>query len=61
MADVGATIVVEFGTGADSSAFVAVELDDHLNKDADGETKTQFNPGDQVWFWVQHDASLRTA
>ena len=59
MSTVGATIVVEFGTGADSSAFVAVELDDRLNVDAEGEVKTQFNPGDQVWFWVQHDPSLR--
>lgn len=59
MAQVGATIVVEFGAGADSSAFVAVELDDRLNVDAESEVKTSFQPGDQVWFWVQHDASLR--
>ena len=57
MSEVGATIVVEFGTGADSSAFVAVELDDQLNVDAEGEVKTQFHPGDEVWFWLQWDAS----
>ena len=34
---IGATIVVEFGSGADSSAFVAVELDDVLNRDSEGE------------------------
>lgn len=59
MSTVGATIVVEFGQGADSSAFVAVELDDHLNRDADGEVKSAWQPGDQVWWWVQHDPSLR--
>ena len=57
MSTVGATIVVEFGTGADSSAFVAVELDDRLNKDANGEVKTSFHPGDEVWFWLQWDAA----
>lgn len=56
---VGATIVVEFGQGADSSAFVAVELDDTLNVDGEGEAKSQFGPGDEVWFWLQHDVSLR--
>lgn len=56
---IGATIVVEFGSGADSSAFVAVELDDTLNIDSEGEVKSQFVPGDQVWWWVQHDPSLR--
>lgn len=55
MSEVGATIVVEFGQGADSSAFVAVELDDTLNRDAAGEVKTQFQPGDEVWFWLQWD------
>lgn len=52
---IGATIVVEFGQGADSSAFVAVELDETLNLDSDGAEKTQFVPGDEVWFWLQFD------
>lgn len=56
---VAATIVVQFGTGAASDAFVAVELDETLNLDAIGEVKSQFAPDDEVWFWVQHDPSLR--
>lgn len=56
--NVGSTIVVEFGQGADSTAFVAVELDETMNLDDSGEVKSQFAPGDEVWFWVQHDASL---
>ncbi|HNC99107.1 MAG TPA: hypothetical protein PKW90_23430 [Myxococcota bacterium] len=54
-----ATIVIEFGAGADSGAFVALELDETLNLGEDGEEQTQFSPGDEVWFWLQHDASLR--
>lgn len=59
MSNVGATIVVQFGQGADSSAFVALELDETLNLDSTGEPVSEFVPGDEVWFWVQHDASLR--
>ena len=56
---VGSTIVVEFGSGADSSAFVAVELDEVLNVDAAGEPISSWSPGDEVWFWIQHDPTLR--
>lgn len=56
---IGATIVVQFGEGADSSAFVAVELDETLNRDSEGNVKSQFNPGDQPWWWIQHDPVLR--
>lgn len=59
MSTVGATIVVDFGSGADSSAFVVVELDETLNLDASGNARSEFSPGDEVWFWVQHDAVLR--
>lgn len=59
MSNVGATIVVQFGSGADSSAFVTVELDETLNLDSDGQAKSEFAPGDEVWFWVQHDSTLR--
>ena len=59
MSNVGATIVVQFGQGADSSAFFALELDETLNLDSSGEAKSEFAPGDEVWFWLQHDASLR--
>lgn len=59
MSNVGATIVVQFGQGADSSAFVVLELDETLNLDSSGEAKSEFAPGDEVWFWVQHDPGLR--
>lgn len=59
MSSVGATIVVQFGAGADSSAFVAIELDETLNIDETGAEKTQFAAGDEVWWWLQHDTSLR--
>ena len=54
------TIVVEFGTGADSSALVVIELDDQVNIGADGKTKTSFVPGDEPGFIVHFDpAALR--
>lgn len=59
MSTVSGTLVVEFGEGADSSAFVALELDETLNLDEDGEEKTRFDPGDEVWFWVQHADTLQ--
>lgn len=52
------TIVVAFGEGADSSALVVVELDDQKNLDADGNVKTQFNPGDRPSFIVHYDKSV---
>jgi len=55
---VGATIVLEYGDGVDSASFVALELDETLNLDSDGNARTQFDPGDEVWFWLQHDESL---
>jgi len=54
-----ATIVVEFGDGADSDALVVVELDDESNLDDDGEEKTTFNPGDQPYFLVHHESTVR--
>ena len=55
-----ATIVVEFGEGADSTALVVVELDDAVNKDADGKTTSSFHPGDEPGFVVHYDpAALR--
>jgi len=56
---VQSTIVVEFGDGADSSGFVALELDETLNLDSVGNVKTSFDQGDEVWFWLQHDDTLR--
>lgn len=59
MTMVGGTLVVDFGAGADSSAFVAMEFDEPLNLDDDGNAKTSFDPGDEVWFWIQHAETLR--
>ncbi|MGD9948921.1 MAG: hypothetical protein AB7U29_10635 [Desulfobulbus sp.] len=59
MSTVGGTIVVEFGDGADQSAFYVFEMDETLNLDAEGNEQSQFSPGDEVWFWGQHAASLR--
>lgn len=54
-----ATVVVQFGQGADSSALVVVELDGEVNRTADDEEKTQFIPGDRPVWLVHHDATLR--
>jgi len=56
-----ATIVVKFGDDvSDSSSYhVVAELDDTLNLDSEGESKTSFNPGDPVYFLVQHDSRVR--
>ena len=54
-----ATIVVQFGQGADSSALVKVELDDLANIDADGNERTTFVPGDQPIWLVHHDATVQ--
>lgn len=60
MADILATVVVEFGEGADDGALVVVELDDTANLDADGKVKTSFHPGDRPGFIVHYDeAALR--
>ena len=54
-----ATVVVQFGQGANSSALVVVELDGEVNRTADGEEQTQFFPGDRPVWLVHHDASVR--
>lgn len=56
-----ATLVIQFGEGADSSLFVAAEFDEVLNVSASGENKTSWLPGETPWFWVQHDPALRIA
>lgn len=55
---VEATVVVQFGAGADSSALVVVELDGTMNLGADSKEKTSFVPGDRPYFLVHHDPSL---
>jgi len=47
-----ATLVIQFGTDADSSAVALIELDDIAN---DG--KTSFSPGDTPYFLVHYDKS----
>jgi hypothetical protein len=54
-----ATLVVQFGESADSTAFVTAEFDDVLNVDSAGEVKSSWLPGDSIFFLVQHDPSLR--
>lgn len=56
---VAATVVVQFGTGVDSSALVVVELDGEVNLDLEGKEKTSFAPEDSPFFLVHHDAALR--
>ena len=57
---VSATVVIEFGAGADSSALVKVELDDQENLDSSGNTKTSFYHDDVPEFLVHFDgAALR--
>ena len=53
------TLVVAYGDDvAEADQTAVVELDGTLNLDSDGETKTQFAPGDEVYFLVHHDADL---
>ena len=55
-----ATIVVTFGENVSSSNhFVRAELDDTLNLNSEGKSKTSFNPGDDVYFLIQHDSTVR--
>ena len=56
----GPTIVVHFGDSVDtdSGLLFVVELDDAKNLDAEGEVKSQFHPGDSVWFLLHHDPAL---
>lgn len=54
MIEVADSLVVRFGSGADSSALVRLELDDVLN---DG--KTSFSPGDTINIRLHHDSSVQ--
>lgn len=55
------TLVVPFGDGPTSGAGGAItaEWDDTLNRDAAGEVKSQWNPGDQAYLLVHHDETVR--
>lgn len=55
-----ASLLIEFGSGADESALVKLEPDAVMNVDAAGEEKTQFSPGDEFFFLLHFDpAKLR--
>ena len=56
---IDATIVTSFGEGiSEDDVLVVIELDDELNLDDDGETKTTFYPGDECYFYVHLQAGL---
>lgn len=52
------TLVLKFGQAA-GTGFAIAELDDIRNVDSTGQKKSSFAPGDEVYFLVQHDDSLR--
>jgi hypothetical protein len=54
----GPTIVVKFGDDVSSNALFVVELDEEMNRDGQGEVKSQFYPGDQVWLLMHYDSNL---
>ena len=58
MADNKATLTISFDEGADSSLLAVAMLDDELNKDASGETKTSFGLTDKPYFLVHLDPAL---
>jgi hypothetical protein len=55
------TFVVEYGdsVSGDQAQGVKIELDDTRNLDDEGEVKSQFYPGDQVYFLVSYPDELR--
>ena len=55
------TFVVDFGGGTTAEPGVIVELEPSLNLDVEGKEKTNFAPGDEVYFTVHHPAHLRVA
>lgn len=65
MGKVEATIVVKFGEGVEGDALALIELDETENTyvDDSGEVqvKTQFNPGEEPFFWIHYDSSLKVA
>lgn len=52
MAEVKATVVIDFGAGIDTSSLLRVELDNYLNVDENGDEKTSFAAGDEVFVAV---------
>ena len=58
MAENKVTLTISFDEDADSSLHVVALLDDKLNVDSRGETKTSFGPGDAPYFLVHCDPKL---
>lgn len=58
MADNKATLTISFDESADSSLLASAFLDDELNKDASGETKSSFGLTDKPYFLVHLDPKL---
>lgn len=56
---IAASLVVTFGEGANDTDLVAMEFDKTMNIDAAGEEKSQFSPGDEVFFLIHHAPTLR--
>lgn len=55
-----ASIKVTFGEGAEgASDSVVMEFDDVLNVDSAGEEITQWQPGDIIYFRIQHPPTVR--
>lgn len=52
------TLVIRFGEGA-GNGFAAAEFDAEKNVDQAGKVKSSFAPGEESYFLVQHDGSLR--
>ena len=52
------TLVISLDAGTDDDLLAVALLDDELNVDAQGETQSQFAPGDMPYFLVHLDPAL---
>jgi len=53
------TVIHEFGESVGEDVFCVIELDRDSNIDAQGEVKTQFEPGDSVYILVHVEEGVR--
>jgi len=58
MADKTLTAIASFGDQASGSALIVAEIDSQVHQDADGNVKSVFLPGDEVFFLLHYDASV---
>ncbi len=54
-----ATTVLEYGDAASRDAFVVAGLDAVLNADAEGNARSSFAPGEEIYLFVHHDGTVR--